>query len=76
MIDDTVEGYVVGATEGFPEEWDLAPLWTALKQLYPVGVTQQELEDEAGGLDHLTRDSLLEALVGDAQAATTRARRR
>jgi len=69
MIDDTVEGYVVGATEGFPEEWDLARLWTALKQLYPVRVTQQELEDEAGGLDHLTREGLLEALMSDAQAA-------
>ncbi len=69
MIDDTTEGYVVGATEGFPEEWDLVTLWTALKQLYPVGVTQQELEDEAGGLDHLTRDSLTEALVGNANAA-------
>ncbi|MEJ7628723.1 MAG: preprotein translocase subunit SecA [Nocardioidaceae bacterium] len=69
MIGDTVEGYVVGATEGFPEEWDLGTLWSALKQLYPVAVTQHELEDEAGGLDHLTRESLLDALQGDAQAA-------
>jgi preprotein translocase subunit SecA len=69
MIADTVEGYVVGATEGFPEEWDLGTLWTALKQLYPVGVTQHELEEEAGGVDHLTREFLLEALLADAQAA-------
>ncbi len=48
MIDDTVEGYVVGATEGFPEEWDLGKLWTALKTLYPVSVTEAELEDEVG----------------------------
>ena len=39
MIDDTVDGYVTGATEGFPEEWDLDALWTALKQLYPVSIT-------------------------------------
>jgi preprotein translocase subunit SecA len=69
MIDDTVEGYVVGATEGVPEEWDLSTLWTALKQLYPVKVTQDELEDEAGGLDHLTRESMSEAILSDAQAA-------
>src|SRR3954451_23679116 len=69
MINDTVEGYVVGATEGFPEEWDLAALWTALKQLYPMGVTQAELEAEAGGLDHLTRESLLASLQEDAQLA-------
>jgi len=69
MIDDTVEGYVVGATEGFPEEWDLAALWSALKQLYPVTVTQQELEEEAGGLDHLTRELLLDSLRSDAQSS-------
>ncbi|MBA3265451.1 MAG: SEC-C domain-containing protein, partial [Nocardioidaceae bacterium] len=69
MIDHTVEGYVVGATEGFPEEWDLARLWTALKTLYPVGVTEQELEDEVGGREALTRDFLVEALTNDAQKA-------
>ena len=38
MIDDVVEGYVVSATaDGYPEEWDLDQLWTALGTLYPVG---------------------------------------
>ncbi|MBA2444235.1 MAG: SEC-C domain-containing protein, partial [Nocardioidaceae bacterium] len=69
MIDHTVEGYVVGATAGFPEEWDLPKLWTALKTLYPVGVSEEELEDEAGGREMLTRDYLVEALTGDAQNA-------
>ena len=41
MIDDTVEGYVAGATDGFPEEWDLDALWTALKTLYPVSLQPQ-----------------------------------
>jgi preprotein translocase subunit SecA len=69
MIDDTVEGYVTGATEGFPEEWDLAKLWTALKTLYPVSVTETELEDEAGGVENLSRELLLDELKADAQAA-------
>ena len=35
MIDEVITGYVAGATsEGFPEEWDLDTLWTALRQLY------------------------------------------
>jgi preprotein translocase subunit SecA len=72
MIDDTVSGYVVGATEGFPEEWELDRLWTALRQLYPVVVTQQELTDEVEGEEHLTREFLLEALQADAQAAYDR----
>ena len=36
MIDEVVETYVIAATEGFPEEWDLDALWTALKTIYPV----------------------------------------
>ncbi|MDQ3307095.1 MAG: preprotein translocase subunit SecA [Actinomycetota bacterium] len=69
MIDDTVEGYVVGATEGFPEEWDLDQLWTALKTLYPVGVSVEALESEAGGVEGLSRELLAEALKADAHAA-------
>ncbi|MDX6318022.1 MAG: preprotein translocase subunit SecA [Nocardioidaceae bacterium] len=69
MIDDTVEGYVVGATEGFPEEWDLGKLWTALKTLYPVSVTEAELEDEVGGVENLSREFLMDELKADAQRA-------
>jgi preprotein translocase subunit SecA len=69
MIDDTVEGYVVGATEGFPEEWDLGKLWTALKTLYPVSVTEAELEDEVGGVENLSREFLTDELKADAQRA-------
>ncbi len=69
MIDDTVDGYVTGATEGFPEEWDLTKLWTALKTLYPVSLTAAELEDEVGGVESLTREFLMDELKADAQAA-------
>jgi preprotein translocase subunit SecA len=69
MIDDVVESYVVGSTDGFPEEWDLDALWAALKQLYPVSRTLAQLEEEAGGRDGLDRDYLVEELKADAQAA-------
>ena len=69
MIDDTVEGYVVGATEGFPEEWDLDKLWTALGTLYPVGISVEALESEAGGVEGLSRELLAEELKADAHAA-------
>ncbi|GIH07073.1 protein translocase subunit SecA [Rhizocola hellebori] len=52
MIDDVVTAYVRGATVEasgeHPEDWDLDQLWTNLKQLYPVGVTIEDLEEEAG----------------------------
>jgi preprotein translocase subunit SecA len=72
MIDDVVEGYVTAATVGFPEEWDLDALWTALKQLYPISLRLEALEDEAGGRDGLTREQLIEDVKADAQAAYDR----
>ena len=35
MIDDTVDGYVAGATEGFPEEWDLDKLVDGAQDALP-----------------------------------------
>jgi preprotein translocase subunit SecA len=64
-----VATYVVAATEGFPEEWDLDALWTALRTLYPVSLRWQALEAEAGGRDGMDRDTLLADLQADAHKA-------
>jgi len=71
MITDVVGSYVEGATaSGFPEEWELDQLWTALKTLYPVALSVDEAIAEAGGKKaDLTRDFLREELVADAEAA-------
>ncbi|MFE3290606.1 preprotein translocase subunit SecA [Rhodococcus sp. NPDC059234] len=72
MITDVVTAYVDGATaEGYVEDWDLDQLWTALKTLYPVGVTHQELTGETadGERSDLSRDDLREALLADVRAA-------
>jgi preprotein translocase subunit SecA len=72
MLVDVVTAYVDGATnEGYAEDWDLDALWTALKTLYPVGITAESLtrQDEDSERDELTRDELLEALLKDAERA-------
>ncbi|HEX6248415.1 MAG TPA: preprotein translocase subunit SecA [Nocardioidaceae bacterium] len=69
MIDDVVTGYVAGATEGIPAEWDLEALWSALKTLYPVSLDLSAVEEEAGGRDGLSREGLTEDLKADAQSA-------
>src|SRR3712207_6557032 len=69
MVDDAVEGYVRGATQGFPEEWNLEALWTALRTLYPVSVKLADIEEEAGGRDGLDAEHLVKVLQEDAQAA-------
>jgi preprotein translocase subunit SecA len=70
MIDDVVAGYVAGATQGFPEEWELDRLWIALKTLYPITFSAEQLIEEAGGeRADLTREMLVERILADAHAA-------
>jgi preprotein translocase subunit SecA len=72
MVRDVITAYVNGATaEGYAEDWDLDALWTALKSLYPVGISHETLtrQDVDSDRDELTREELLEALVKDAERA-------
>src|SRR5919201_4336890 len=67
MITDVVTAYVNGATaEGYAEDWDLAKLWTALKTLYPVTLSWEQLLEEQ---DDLSKEALLEAVLEDARNA-------
>lgn len=68
FINDVVGGYVDAETaEGFADDWDLDRLWNALKTLYPVSVTPQDVLAAADG--SLTRDSLREVITSDAHHA-------
>jgi preprotein translocase subunit SecA len=69
FVDDVIAYYVMSATEGFAEEWDLEALWVALKQLYPISLSHQTLETEAGGRAALSREELTEAIQKDAREA-------
>ncbi|MDN5724399.1 MAG: preprotein translocase subunit SecA [Propionibacteriales bacterium] len=61
-----VEQYVVTATEGFPEEWDLPQLWTNMKNLYPVGL---DLADYEKKQEELEQQELIDVFLADAQHA-------
>jgi preprotein translocase subunit SecA len=71
MLEETITGYVQGATaDGFAEDWELDPLFTALKTLYQTELTEDELIEEAGGdRSGLTQDFLVERIGEDAKAA-------
>jgi preprotein translocase subunit SecA len=72
MLVDVITAYVDGATAaGYAEDWDLEQLWTALKQLYPVGIDHHDLidSDAVGEPGELTREELLDALMADAERA-------
>src|ERR1700759_4314484 len=73
MTDEVIESYVDGATaEGFPEDWDLNKLWRAFKQLFPIAVTVEEVEDDAGGKANLPAVPSNDVLIEDARAAYER----
>ncbi len=47
FIEVTIDGYIDAETEDtFEEDWDLDKLWTALKQLYPVGISPDSVWPE------------------------------
>ncbi|MET9366048.1 preprotein translocase subunit SecA [Streptomyces sp. NPDC006632] len=66
FMDDTIDAYIQAETvEGFAEEWDLDRLWGAFKQLYPVKVTVEELEEAAGDRAGITAEFIAESVKDD-----------
>ena len=72
FIDDTISAYVNSATgEGFPEDWDLDTLWTALKSLYPISFTVTDVENEIGGRAGIDNEYLLTKIIDDSRVQYT-----
>jgi len=70
FVNDVIEGYVDAETaEGVPEDWNLDRLWSAVRALYPVSVTQEQVIEAAGGTGGLTPELLKEELTSDAHHA-------
>jgi preprotein translocase subunit SecA len=74
MVDEVIAGYVSGETsDGYPEEWDLDKLWRAFHQLFPIGISVDDVVEEAGGdRAGLSGEFITEAAIADAQAAYAR----
>ena len=70
FVGETLSAYVRAATaEGYSEDWNLADLWTALKLIYPISFTAEQLLAEIGGADALDAEFLEAKILEDAQAA-------
>jgi preprotein translocase subunit SecA len=70
FVGETLSAYVRAATaEGYSEDWNLADLWTAIKLIYPVSFSQEELLSEIGGIAALDADFLEEKILEDARKA-------
>ncbi len=70
FIVDTITAYVDAATsEGFAEDWDLETLHTALKALYPISFSIQDLENEVGGRSGMDQGFILDRVLADVERA-------
>jgi preprotein translocase subunit SecA len=70
FVGETLSAYVRAATaEGYAEDWNLADLWTALKLVYPVSFTAEQLIAEVGSAAALDADFLEERILDDARKA-------
>jgi preprotein translocase subunit SecA len=59
-LEETITAYIDSATQtGVAEDWDLNTLWNALKVLYPISFTAEQMLSEIGGAVALDRDYLL-----------------
>jgi preprotein translocase subunit SecA len=65
-----LSAYVTAATaEGYAEDWDLETLFTALKTIYPISFTIEELEARAGSRLGLDADFITAQVLEDCEAA-------
>ena len=70
FVGETISAYVRAATsEKYAEDWNLADLWTALKLIYPISFTVEELLAEIGGAASLEVEFLEERILADARKA-------
>ncbi|GMA30650.1 preprotein translocase subunit SecA [Litorihabitans aurantiacus] len=73
FVDDVLTDAVESVTaDNDPATWDLEELWNLLKPLYPISLTVEEVVEQAGGKNRLTRDALVREIRSDAQLAYER----
>ena len=67
---DVLMGYIHDATaEGRPEDWDLDTLWTALRGIFPISITVDDVVEAAGGIERLDAEMIEREVLSDAEIA-------
>jgi preprotein translocase subunit SecA len=66
VISEVVETHTV---EGNADDWDFDALWAELKTIYPVGLTPEEIFEEAGERGKIRPNWLTEEILSDARVA-------
>jgi preprotein translocase subunit SecA len=70
FVADTLVAYVnAETTQGFGEDWDLERLWQALKLVYPISFSPEDLIAKVGSSSALDSDYLTAQILEDATVA-------
>ena len=70
FVADTLVAYVnAETTNGFGEDWDLERLWQALKLVYPISFTPEDMITKIGSRAALDADYLTAQILEDATVA-------
>jgi preprotein translocase subunit SecA len=70
FLTETITAYVNSATDtSVAENWDLETLWAALKSLYPISLTVDDLINEVGEVGALDSEFILDRVLTDASNA-------
>ena len=70
FVRETLEAYVAAATSnGYAEEWDFETLWSAIKTIYPISFSVDELIAQVGSRSALDADYITARIVEDCEKA-------
>jgi preprotein translocase subunit SecA len=70
FLEETITAYVNSATsDGVAENWDLNTLWLALRSLFPISFSAQDLVNEVGEVGALDLEFVLDRVLADARRA-------
>src|SRR5699024_10709028 len=67
VVDVVTIMVAAGTSDPHPEEWDLEQLWTDLRTVYPVSISEEVLVAEVGHRNRMTVEQLTDELVADAK---------
>ncbi len=70
FVRETLSAYVsVATSQGYAEDWDLDTLWKALKSIYPISFSADELIASVGSRGALDADFLTARIIEDCEKA-------
>ena len=70
FVRETLTAYVnIATSQGYAEDWDLDTLWNAIKSIYPISFSVEDLIASAGSRSALDADFITARIIEDCEKA-------